>query len=212
MLTVEDGLTVAAGAAAFAAGVLTVCADGLAVAAGAVASAAGVLTVSEDGLAVAAGAVASAAGVLAVSADGLLESQPVQWPSAAGALGGAGVAVGSMTVCEEGSSRNRCNSGRGTVVGDHVQFGDGKAVVSGAGTRGPTCFVPNEVYVMAQMRLEINTAGGDLENLTSAVFRNCVVAIRSTQATFNVGLVRIAASVGSLRKPQRHQQARYNHQ
>jgi hypothetical protein len=35
---------------------------------------------------------------------------------------------------------------------------------------------------------------------------------RSTQATFNVGLVRIAASVGSLRQPQRNQQARYNHQ
>jgi hypothetical protein len=65
---------------------------------------------------------------------------------------------------------------------------------------------------MAQMWLEINTAGGDLENLTSAIFRNRVVAVRSTQATFNVGLVRIAASVGSLRKTQRRQQARYNHQ
>jgi hypothetical protein len=46
----------------------------------------------------------------------------------------------------------------------------------------------------------------------SAIFRNGVVAIRSTQATFNVGLGRIAVSVGSLRKTQRHQQARYNHQ
>ena len=64
---------------------------------------------------------------------------------------------------------------------------------------------------MAQMWLEINTAGGDLENLTSAVFRDCVVAIRSTQATFNVGLVRVAASGGSLRKPQRHQHGRYDH-
>jgi hypothetical protein len=98
------------------------------------------------------------------------------------------------------------------VVGDHVQFGDGKAVISGAGTRGRTCFVPCEVYVMAQMRLEINTAAGDLENLTCAIFRNCVVAIRSCQATFNVSLVRIAAGVGSLRKTQRYQQARYNHQ
>jgi hypothetical protein len=61
------------------------------------------------------------------------------------------------------------------------------------------------------MGLEINTAGGDLENLMSAIFRNCVVAIRSTQATFNVSLGRIAVS-GSLRKTQRHQQARYNHQ
>jgi hypothetical protein len=30
---------------------------------------------------------------------------------------------------------------------------------------------------MTQMRLEINAAGGDLENLTSAIFHNCVVAI-----------------------------------
>ena len=64
---------------------------------------------------------------------------------------------------------------------------------------------------MTHMWLEINTAGGDLENLPSAVFRNCVVAIRSTQATFNVGLACVAASVGSLRKPQRHQQGRYNY-
>jgi len=98
------------------------------------------------------------------------------------------------------------------VVGDHVQFGDGKAVISGAGTRGPTCFVPYEIYVVAQMWLEINAAAGNLENLTCAIFRNCVVAISSSQATFNVGLVRVAASVGSLRKTQRHQQARYNHQ
>jgi hypothetical protein len=98
------------------------------------------------------------------------------------------------------------------VFGDHVQFGDGKAVISSAGTHSPTCFVPDELYVMAQMRREINTAGGNLENLSSAVLGNCVVAIRSTQATFNVELVRAAASAGSLRKPQRHQQGRYNHQ
>jgi hypothetical protein len=65
---------------------------------------------------------------------------------------------------------------------------------------------------MAKMRLEINTAGGDLKNLASATFRNCVIAISSTQATLNVGRVRIAASVGSLRKPQRHQQGRYSYQ
>jgi hypothetical protein len=95
------------------------------------------------------------------------------------------------------------------VFGNHAQLGDGKAVISSAGTRGPTCFMPCEFYVMAQMWLEINTAGGDLENLASAVFRNCVVAIRSTQATFNVG--RVAAAVGSLRKPKGHQQGRNNH-
>ena len=61
MLTVaEDGLTVAAAAGVSAVGVLTV-------AAGAAASTAGVLTVAEDGPPAAAGAEASAAGVLAVA-------------------------------------------------------------------------------------------------------------------------------------------------
>jgi hypothetical protein len=98
------------------------------------------------------------------------------------------------------------------VFGDHVQFGDCEAVISGAGTHGPTSFVPYELYLMTQMWFEINTAGGDLENLTRAVFGNSVVGIRSAQATFNVGLVRVAGGVRSLRKPQRHQQGRYNHQ
>jgi hypothetical protein len=65
---------------------------------------------------------------------------------------------------------------------------------------------------MAQMWLEINTAGGDFENLKCAIFRNCKVAIRSAQATFNVSLTRIGVRDGSLRKTQRYQQARYNHQ
>jgi hypothetical protein len=63
------------------------------------------------------------------------------------------------------------------VVGDHVQFRDGKTFISSTGTHGPTCFVPNECYVMAHMWLEINTGGGDLENLTCAIFYNCVVTI-----------------------------------
>jgi hypothetical protein len=63
------------------------------------------------------------------------------------------------------------------VFGDHAQFGDGKAVVGRAGTHSSTYFVPCEFYLVAHMRLEINTAGGDLENLTSAVFFNCVVAL-----------------------------------
>jgi hypothetical protein len=62
-----------------------------------------------------------------------------------------------------------------------------------------------EFYVVAHMRLKINPAASDLENLASAVFRNCVVALRSTQATFNGGQVRVAAGIGSLRKPKRHQ-------
>jgi hypothetical protein len=65
---------------------------------------------------------------------------------------------------------------------------------------------------MAKMRLEINTAGGDLENLTRAVFHDGVVSVRSTHATFDIGRVGVTASLGSLRKPQRHQQGRYNDQ
>jgi hypothetical protein len=90
------------------------------------------------------------------------------------------------------------------MFGDHVKFGNGKAVITRAGTHRPVCFVPYEFYLMAQMCLQINTAGGDLENQTSPVFRNCVVAIRSTQAAFNGSRVRIAACGGSLRKAQRH--------
>jgi hypothetical protein len=96
------------------------------------------------------------------------------------------------------------------VFGDHVQFGDGKAVISSGGTH-PTCFVPNESYVMAQMLLEINTVGSDLENVARTVFHNCVVTIRAPQATLN-GLVSIAARRGSLCKPKRDQQGRYNDQ
>ena len=87
------------------------------------------------------------------------------------------------------------------MFGNHAQFGDGKAVISRAGIHGRDCFVTCEFYVMAEVWFEINAAGGDLENLTTAVFRNRVIAIRSTQATFDVGRIRVAASVGSLRKP-----------
>ena len=55
---------------------------------------------------------------------------------------------------------------RDTVFGDHAQFVNGKAVVRRAGTHGSTYFVAYEFYVMAYMQVEINTAGGDLENLT----------------------------------------------
>jgi hypothetical protein len=98
------------------------------------------------------------------------------------------------------------------VFRNHVQFGDGEAVVSSAGTHRPTCLGPDEFYVMAQMRLEINTAGSDLENPAGVVFRNCVVTVRATQATLNSGLVCIAARRGSLCKPQDNQQGRYNDQ
>jgi hypothetical protein len=88
------------------------------------------------------------------------------------------------------------------VFGDHVQFGDGKAAIGSGGTY-PTCSVPDEGYVMAQMWLEIDTAGSDLESAASVVLHNCVVTIGATQATLNVGLVCIDARRGSLCKTQR---------
>ena len=50
---------------------------------------------------------------------------------------------------------------------------------------------------MTQMRLEINAAGSDLENVAGVVLHNCVVTIRAAQATLN-SLVCIAARRGSL--------------
>jgi hypothetical protein len=97
------------------------------------------------------------------------------------------------------------------VFGDQVQFGNGKAVIGSGGIHS-TCFVPDEGYIMAQMWLEIDAAGSDLENAASVVLHNCVVTIRATQATLNVGLVCIDARRGSLCKPQRDQQGRYNDQ
>jgi hypothetical protein len=87
------------------------------------------------------------------------------------------------------------------VFGDHVQFGDDKAVINGGGTC-PTCFVPDEGYVMAQVLLEIDAGGTDLENVARTVFHNCVVTVRARQATLN-RLVCIDARRGSLCKPQR---------
>src|ERR1039457_6240749 len=65
---------------------------------------------------------------------------------------------------------------------------------------------------MAQMRLEIDTAGSDLESVARVVLHNCVITIRAAQTTLNGGLVSIGARRGSLCKPQRDQQGRYNHQ
>jgi hypothetical protein len=65
---------------------------------------------------------------------------------------------------------------------------------------------------MAQMWLEIDTAGSDLESVASVVFHHRVVTIRATQATLNGGLVCIDARRGCLCKPQRDQQGRYNDQ
>jgi hypothetical protein len=92
------------------------------------------------------------------------------------------------------------------VFGDHVHFRDGKTVLTS------TCFLADEFYFLAGIRLEIGGAGRDLENLARVVFRNGVVGVRSTQATFDVDLVSIAAHRGSLCKPHRDQQGRYNDQ
>jgi hypothetical protein len=46
------------------------------------------------------------------------------------------------------------------MFGDHIELGDGKAVSAGGGAR-VTCFLSDEGYVMAQMWIEINTAGAD---------------------------------------------------
>jgi hypothetical protein len=62
---------------------------------------------------------------------------------------------------------------------------------------------------MAQMWLEVNTAGSDLENVAGVVFHHCVATIRATQATLNGGLVCIGIRRGSLCKPHRDQQGRY---
>ena len=105
---------------------------------------------------------------------------------------------------------SRCRGGRSAVVGDHVHFGDGKAVIGSGGTQ-PACSLPDHVYVMAQMWLEINTAGSDFESVPGVVFHNGVGTIRATQTTLNVGLVCFDARRGSLRKRQRDQQGRYNH-
>jgi hypothetical protein len=97
------------------------------------------------------------------------------------------------------------------MIRDHVQFSDGKVVISG-GRTDPACSVPDEGYVMAHVRLEINTAGSDLEIVASLVFDNCVAAKGATQATLNAGLVSIDARRGSLCKPQRDQHGRCNDQ
>jgi hypothetical protein len=69
------------------------------------------------------------------------------------------------------------------VFGDHVHSADGKAVL------GSPCLAPAEFHFLAHIRLEIGTAGSDLESFARVVFRNGVVAVRATQAAFNVDLV-----------------------
>jgi hypothetical protein len=65
------------------------------------------------------------------------------------------------------------------VFGDHVELGDGKAAI-GIHRTHATCFVCNQGYVMAQMGLEIETAGGDLEKASGVILYHAVVAIRAT--------------------------------
>jgi hypothetical protein len=65
------------------------------------------------------------------------------------------------------------------VFRDHVELGDGKAAIGIRRTHA-TCFVCNQGYVMAQMGLEIETAGGDLEKAAGVILYHGVVAIRAT--------------------------------
>jgi hypothetical protein len=65
------------------------------------------------------------------------------------------------------------------VFGDHVELGDGKAAIGSRRTHA-TCFVCNQGYVMAQVGLEIETAGGDLEKVAGVILYHGVVAIRAT--------------------------------
>ena len=65
---------------------------------------------------------------------------------------------------------------------------------------------------MAQVWFEINAAGSELEIVAGAVLDQGVVAIRTAQATLDAGRICGAARRGSLCKPQRDQQGRYNDQ
>jgi hypothetical protein len=95
---------------------------------------------------------------------------------------------------------------------NHTQFGDSKAVIGRRGTRGHTFFLPCDFHVVAHMGFEINTAGGDLENLPRAVFCKRVGTIGSAQTTTDIHHVGVAACVRSLGKSQGHEQGRYNYQ
>jgi hypothetical protein len=94
---------------------------------------------------------------------------------------------------------------------DHVHFGNDNAVAISGGT-STAWSLPDEGYVMAQMWLEIHSAGSDLEYVASVIFCNCVVTIAALQTTLNISLVCIGARRGNLCKPQHDQQGRYNDQ
>jgi hypothetical protein len=68
------------------------------------------------------------------------------------------------------------------MFGDHVYCGHRKIVLSSR-------LAPAEFYFLAHICLEIGTAGSDFEHFARVVFRNGVVAVRATQAAFNVDLV-----------------------
>jgi hypothetical protein len=80
------------------------------------------------------------------------------------------------------------------VFGDHFHFIDSKAVIRSAGTRRGTRFEPDEGYVLAQKRLEINAAGSDLEIAAGVVFGQCVITIRAPRQPLTlVGTVLLVA-------------------
>jgi len=125
-------------------------------------------------LTVAAGAVASAACVTSVSAGGVAAAAGVEAVSAGGVAAAAGVAVVSV---RWRSSRAGCNDSRSWYSGSPAQCSDiilssvtVKAAISGGGTR-PLAPCPTRVNVLAQMCLEIDTAGRDLENAAGVVLQ-----------------------------------------
>jgi len=59
--------------------------------------------------------------------------------------------------------------------------------------------VPDKGDVVSHVLLQIDTAGSNLENVSGAIFCDCIVAIRARQATPN-RLVWIGACRGSLCK------------
>jgi hypothetical protein len=93
------------------------------------------------------------------------------------------------------------------VLGDHIHPGDDNTV-GGPGTRIRIRFLPDDFDVVANMRLQVNSAAGDCESLSCAILRYGVITIGPTNASLDAGLVSVAARRVSLSEPQRYQQNR----
>src|SRR6188472_2167471 len=98
------------------------------------------------------------------------------------------------------------------MFGDHVQFGNGEVVLRSARTHRHGCVLADYSYLMSEMCLQISATGSKFKNPPSVFFGECVVTVRTTQATLNVELLCIAARGGSLCRSQCDQQGRCNDQ